>query len=396
MPVILDALFFILLSTLAHVVPLGAIGVSEDRRAERRISSDLYDSLNELAHILDVSYCIGNTGIQRPFQCLSHCRELKDFELVTTWHTGLLLSDSCGFITLSHASSPKRIIVAFRGTTSLANVIIDLSSYPQEYVPYIIGNDTDGGNHDKQPECIDCYVHAGFMKAWRNTRSEILETISAVRDQYSDYKLELVGYSLGGAVAALAGAEMQLRGWDPLVTTLGEPRVGNTAFNEFLNALFQLNVDDVDAWKLRKVTHAYDPITLLPPSAWGYEMHAGEIYISRVDLPFSVADVIYCRGAYDEECISGDETSASRLRPLLHQIKSLGDGTEQQILSESTDSPLTSNLHSAHRMPWDPIPVRFRAWEIFHSHRDYFLRLWLCMPEGDPSGERWRWPWTIF
>lgn len=83
MIVILDTLHFVLLATLAHVVPLGAIGVFEDRRAERRISSDLYDALNELAHILDVSYCIGNTGIQRPFQCLSHCRELKGFELVT-------------------------------------------------------------------------------------------------------------------------------------------------------------------------------------------------------------------------------------------------------------------------------------------------------------------------
>lgn len=306
-----------------------------------------------------------------------------------------MLSDSCGFITLSHAPSPKRIIVAFRGTTSLPNVIIDLSTYPQEYVPYIIGHDTDGGNHDKKPECTDCYVHAGFMTAWQNTRSEILETISATRDQYPDYKLELVGYSLGGAVAALAGAELQLRGWDPLVTTLGEPRVGNKAFNEFLNALFQLNVDDVDAWKFRKVTHAYDLVPLIPFSEWGYEMHAGEIYISRVDLPFSVADVIYCRGAYDKECISGDKTSASLLRPL-HQMKFFEDETEQQVLPESKDSPLTSNLHSAHRLPWDPVPVRFRFWEILHSHRDYFLRLWLCVPGGDPSGGRWRWPWATF
>lgn len=50
----------------------------------------------------------------------------------------------------------------------------------------------------------------------------------------------LVGHSLGGAVAALAGIEVQLRGWRPQVTTFGEPKVGNEQFVKFFDETFAL------------------------------------------------------------------------------------------------------------------------------------------------------------
>ncbi|KAL2828656.1 Alpha/Beta hydrolase protein [Aspergillus cavernicola] len=409
MTMILDSFFLALLAVLtqlchisaAHVVPLEAIRAAEDNRTERRISPDLFNSLGELARIVDISYCIGTTGVQKPFQCLSHCRELKGFELITTWHTGPLLVDSCGYIALSHPPSPKRIIVAFRGTYSLANAIIDLSAYPQEYVPYPAGNDTDSDDNDKQPKCSNCSVHAGFMSAWRNTRSTILETISSARDQYPDYRLELVGHSLGGAVAALAGTEMRILGWDPVVTTFGEPRVGNKAFVEYLDTIFHLDVDDMHAWTFRRVTHVNDLVPLFPLTEWGYEMHAGEIYISRVDLPFSVEDVVYCQGGRDKECISGGEgeAEAETTAPLLlrppHEINSVGDSSGQQVLSGSSWSSSSSQemdalnpeLQTTPRLPLHLVPPRFRLWELFYSHRDYFLRLGLCVPGGDPSGK---------
>ncbi len=46
------------------------------------------------------------------------------------------MSDSCGYIALSHPPSPPRILIAFRGTYSITNTIIDLSTIPQEYTPY--------------------------------------------------------------------------------------------------------------------------------------------------------------------------------------------------------------------------------------------------------------------
>ncbi|KAL2857718.1 Alpha/Beta hydrolase protein [Aspergillus pseudoustus] len=407
MALILDTLLFVLLTILiqlcypsdARVLPAEVVSAPTDNFPEKRVSLEVFGSLEELARIVDISYCIGTTGVQKPFQCLSHCRELKGFELVTAWHTGPFLSDSCGYIALSHPPSPKRIVVAFRGTYSIANTIVDLSAYPQEYVPYPVGNDT--GGEEKAPKCADCFVHAGFMNAWRTTRSTILETISTARDQYPDYELTLVGHSLGGAVAALAATEMKLRGWDPLITTFGEPRVGNKAFNEYLDLIFDLNTGDASDWKFRRVTHVNDPVPLVPLQEWGYEMHGGEIYISRVELPFSADDVIYCKGAHDEDCIAGAEgdirdvaTAAAFSSPSRTPGMGFPETTrEQQVLSDSglaggENTNTSPGLGTASRNPWSLLPPRFRLWELFYSHRDYFLRLGLCVPGGDPTG-RW-------
>lgn len=51
--------------------------------ANRKISRELFHSLEELARIVDISYCVGSTGIYQPFQCLSRCKEFESFELVT-------------------------------------------------------------------------------------------------------------------------------------------------------------------------------------------------------------------------------------------------------------------------------------------------------------------------
>lgn len=46
------------------------------------VSRDLFNSLEELSRIVDISYCVGMTGVQRPFQCLSRCDDFPDFELI--------------------------------------------------------------------------------------------------------------------------------------------------------------------------------------------------------------------------------------------------------------------------------------------------------------------------
>ena len=48
----------------------------------RTISTDLFYELEELSRIVDISYCVGTSGIQKPFLCASRCQEFPDFELV--------------------------------------------------------------------------------------------------------------------------------------------------------------------------------------------------------------------------------------------------------------------------------------------------------------------------
>jgi len=56
------------------------------------VSQAVFESLEELARIVDISYCIGTTGIQKPFKCLSRCSDFEGFELVTV-RTGAFSDD---------------------------------------------------------------------------------------------------------------------------------------------------------------------------------------------------------------------------------------------------------------------------------------------------------------
>ena len=372
----------------------------------RNVSVALFTELEELARIVDISYCVGLTsfGIDKPFKCLSRCSDFPEFELVTTWNTGPLLSDSCGYIALDHGK--KRIVVAFRGTYSIANTIVDLSTVPQVYEPYPGDGDDDEDapgsedvskaivdgiqgpvkrdivTEDKESKCDNCTVHIGFHTAWLLTRKRILPDLRAQILTYPEYELNLVGHSLGGAVAALAGLDLQARGWDPTVTTFGEPRVGNQGLVKFIDSHFNLNKpsrkgdeDDDTKLKYRRITHVDDPVPLLPLSEWAYTMHAGEIYISKSALTPDIDDLEHCEGDNDKNCIAGQDSTASD-----DDTTALESKRKRDLLASVGDE-----IHDVVHEPWG-IPSRYKLWQLFFAHRDYFWRLGLCVPGGDPMG----------
>lgn len=369
-------------------------------RSIRSVSVDLFAELEELARLVDISYCVGATslGITKPFHCLSRCSDFPAFELVTTWNTGLLLSDSCGYVALDHGK--KRIIVAFRGTYSIANTIVDLSTIPQQYVPYPDSEDEDEedekigeevaweeiegvGFHVKREavtehrvssKCQNCTVHMGFHTAWLHTRDRILPDLQEQLLTYPDYALHLVGHSLGGAVAALAGLDLQARDWDPIVTTFGEPRLGNAALVTFIDEAFNLTQpNDVDIkMKYRRLTHVDDPVPLLPLTEWGYDMHAGEIFISKSALSPDIGDLEHCEGDNDRECIAGQDSTTA----------SLSDGTMRTAKRDLLES-VKNEIEDVRTESWG-IPSRYKLWQLFFAHRDYFWRLGWCMPTAGP------------
>ena len=244
-------------------------------------------------------------------------------------------------------------MVAFRGTYSIANTIADLSTIPQEYLPYPGGNDSSTVNSRVPLRCDNCTVHSGFYNSWKNTRDVILPVLEDLRLQYPNYTLTLVGHSLGGAVALLGSLDLAARGWDPHVTTFGEPRTGNKALTDYVDAVFDLSRTDKQGWKYHRVTHVGDPVPLLPVHEWGYRMHAGEVFISKSGLPPTPEDLEYCDGDEDPRCIMNNA-------------------------EKDPESVETSR--------WDFLD-RLKLWQLFFAHRDYFWRLGLCVPNGDP----WDW-----
>ena len=354
--------------------------------SSQNISVELFNELEELSRVVDISYCVGitGTGIQKPFLCASRCQDFPSFELVTTWNTGPFMSDSCGYVVLSHPPSPPRIILAFRGTYSVANTIVDLSTVPQEYIPYPGDEDDEEGEgskglgkrsiNPKRAECTDCTVHAGFMTSWRHTRPKLLPYIKELVQQYPNYQVTLVGHSLGGAVAALASLDFDARGWNPQVTTFGEPRIGNQGLMQYLDKTFSDGGSTNITSRYRRVTHVDDPVPLLPLTEWGYKMHAGEVYISKSELSPEVKDVRYCEGDEDPNCIAGAETTTENLS--LPSIEQSADIQSFKDWWKDTKGRLT-------------VPARYRIWQLFFAHRDYFWRLGLCVPGGDTKDWYW-------
>lgn len=365
------------------------------------ISAQLFYELEELSRIVDIAYCVGMTGISKPFSCASRCSEFPDLELVSTFNTGPLMSDSCGYVALDHGKGPNargRILVAFRGTYSITNTIVDLSTVPQEYVPYP-GNSTKSSHPPRRRkffdwvfasspeaeipltsgrECMNCTVHTGFWTSWQNTRPHVLPHLEDLRARFPAYELHVVGHSLGGAVAALAALELESRAWKTTVTTFGEPRVGNAGLRDFVNEVFDL-VDSEGRpqpheGRYRRVTHANDPVPLLPLEEWGYLPHSGEVYISKGPLQPSPSDVWLCFGDEDPDCISASANSTSWFSAAdLDDIDAAVVPSDEDIDSETL------------RARWGlSIPARYRIWQLFFAHRDYFWRLGLCVPGGDP------------
>lgn len=235
------------------------------------------------------------------------------------------------------------------------------------------------------------------MNSWRNARPEILRHVSTAREQYPDYNLVVIGHSLGGAVAALAGTEMQLRGWGPQITTFGEPRVGNEAFVRFIDRLFGLDNShnqrllldgskDHTQSKFLRVTHINDPVPLLPFEEWGYRMHAGEIFISKPNLPFSTSDIEICDGDQDPRCIAGKDEALSLMLNELNGNPYLtwNPQSGEQVVLSTENNPNDKQPELGPQ--WSLIPSKYRLWELLFAHRDYFWRIGLCVPGGDPTG----------
>ncbi|OHE97801.1 lipase [Colletotrichum orchidophilum] len=381
--------------------PLSSSNDTKNAAPPPPVSAELFRSLERTSRIVDITYCVGTSGISQPFSCVSRCKEFPSFTLVSTWNTGVLLSDSCGYIAVDHGVrrpgdedrfngevGEEAIIIAFRGTYSISNTIVDLSTIPQEYVPY--PSPDDGGEVPKETEhkCKECTVHMGFLTSWRQARRLVIPEVKKLREQYPHYPIHLVGHSLGGAVAMLASLELKVSfGWDNIkVTTFGEPKVGNQGLCDYVDDVFGLKGEKdehISNRTYRRVTHADDPVPLLPLTEWGYKPHAGEFYIAKAELSPSLEDVIACRSDSDASCITKGDGNffESRVKGDLIQVVAAKSPTppEGVVVVDKT----ISSSRWIKRLPG--LPARLKLWQLLFAHRDYFWRLGLCMPGGDPA-----------
>ncbi|KAJ2860756.1 hypothetical protein GGI22_002632 [Coemansia erecta] len=163
---------------------------------------------------------------------------------------------SAGYIARNPKS--KVIVVAFQGTHDLSQWLDNLDIELEQWPPSISGSQ----------------VHSGFLRGYLEARAKIVPNLKSIASKYPDYSIALVGHSLGGTRAALCLLDLSLYAPELLprmhLYTQGQPRTGNKAFSEAIDA--------IDVPKYREV-YEYDIAPRLPPEVLGYSHFKTEAWI---------------------------------------------------------------------------------------------------------------------
>ncbi|KAJ9078995.1 hypothetical protein DSO57_1001208 [Entomophthora muscae] len=132
------------------------------------------------------AYCKG--ALVENFECKS-CTGLTG-RFITSFGNSLL--DTSGYVAVDETD--KRIILVFRGTSGLINKLTDVTAIP---VPILGGP-------------LGSLVHSGFKVAIKSMASSFLPVIKTllVSPPYADYRVAVVGHSMGGAIASLATVKL--------------------------------------------------------------------------------------------------------------------------------------------------------------------------------------------
>ncbi len=155
-------------------------------------------------------------------------------------------SDVQGYL----AEGSTSILLVFRGTDSpqdfLTDINIFLAPYPPQKCPFF------------RPK-----VHAGFLQAFRSVEKEINQKIKELKSlRPSLNKIEVVGYSMGGGIGAIAALSLKRTHGIPIeFWAFGMPRTGNRWFRrnfkkEIKSSFVILNDTDI--------------IGQVPPKSLGY------------------------------------------------------------------------------------------------------------------------------
>nr|CDX09925.1 lipase [Yarrowia yakushimensis] len=255
-----------------------------------------FDYLERQAKLANIAYCGGSSLLTIPFSCAYQCKEFPNMTLVTTWGDSDTVSPLvAGYLSIDH--NAKEIVVGFRGSHTLKDWIVDL---------IVIREAVDTA----YPGCDDCRVHMGFYDSYQATLAEFETDLKTLAAENPGYRLNVVGHSLGGAVALLAATEFKRQGYNTYLTTFGQPVVGNTAFakhvnNHWFGSETPNTLEGNSSRQYYRVTHDSDIVPRVP--FWpGYTPNAGEVYIDVPQIGPVVSDLQFCDGEINYQCVYGN------------------------------------------------------------------------------------------
>jgi hypothetical protein len=216
------------------------------------------------------------------------------------------------------------IVVVFRGTMSIRNLLDDFN-----YAPIVPGWENLRSILEKYPEFA---LEGGFYNCYNHLRHDFMVQITQVQQRYPHLPIYITGHSLGGAIATIAALDIALQITSPkglleksatlgqvFLITAGSPRVGTAPFADFMNDLFQVkDVHKSRAWRV--VNHAdIVPFVPFPNLSVPEYRHVGlEVWLLHRNIWYG-----WFNSAWSDSCIcpcksDGDENpSCSYSVPIL-------------------------------------------------------------------------------
>ena len=142
-----------------------------------------------------------------------------------------------------------RIIVSFKGSTSLRNLRTSLAVY-HERLKNVVPTNIDGADeHERlnklfQRSYDGAKIHKGFAVAYASVAHRVMSGIKRLHDE-NPRPIFLTGHSLGGALATICSLDvwvkLRISRRSIFVSTFGSPRVGNEAFKRVYNSVIVLH-----------------------------------------------------------------------------------------------------------------------------------------------------------
>jgi len=155
---------------------------------------------------------------------------------------------------------PDCIIVAFRGTASLEDFLIDADFFT---MPIDLHSDVR--------------VHHGFCLAFKSVENRLKARLDEILIRRGkDFPIYFTGHSLGGALAILAAFYLSRWYFVDGIYTFGAPDVGNAAFAKIYSTLDGYP-QVPNGRKTFCLVNACDPVPWLPPYRFGYR-RVGRVY----------------------------------------------------------------------------------------------------------------------
>jgi hypothetical protein len=295
-------------------------------------SQNVYNTFYLLANWAKVSYCtVLNPGFTEGLlseSCpdMEFCHDFEDAKIVEIFKPSLKEKKVSGTSYVAADKINKKVYLVFRGSISVGDWTTDLLFKQCNYAPILkneninaetfahIDSETDeeainfliDENAIEKP-CKGCKVHCGIYVAFAKFIEEIEEVIKPFTDK--GYQLVITGHSLGGGYAYLAGLDFLLAGYKPLVVSFASLRVGNPAWNVFLDEQFNTELNekiiakggDLPIPSFSRVYQKTDIVPRLPPHLPGFPdyTHSGlDFRVDKITLP-QTKEVVEFRGKSD-------------------------------------------------------------------------------------------------